>query len=62
MLFNQLITDFGRTWDLTAASKSLALSEAQRSLLTRARVLLLVDRAYFAALQAQALCASPMRR
>lgn len=53
ILFNQLITDFGRTWDLTAASKSRALSEEQRSLLTRARVLLLVDQSYFAALQAQ---------
>ncbi|MDR3404758.1 MAG: TolC family protein [Chthoniobacter sp.] len=55
ILFSQLITDFGRTWDLTAASKSRALSEAQKSLLTRARVLLLVDRAYFEAQQAQAL-------
>jgi outer membrane protein len=55
ILFSQLITDFGRTWNLTAASKSHALSEAQRALLTRARVLLLVDSAYFQAQQAQAL-------
>ncbi|MEP6671523.1 MAG: TolC family protein [Chthoniobacter sp.] len=54
ILFSQLLTDFGRTWDLTAASKSLALSEAQKSMLARAKVLLLVDRAYFEAQQAQA--------
>ncbi len=55
ILFSQLLTDFGRTWNLTAASKSLALSEAQRSALARAKVTLLVDRAYFAAQEAQAL-------
>lgn len=54
VLFSQLITDFGRTWNLTAASKSMALSEAQKSIFTRARVLLVVDRAYFEAQQAQA--------
>jgi len=54
ILFSQLLTDFGRTWDLTAASKSLALSEAQKSMLARAKVMLLVDRAYFEAQQAQA--------
>src|SRR5260221_3747289 len=40
ILFSQLLTDFGRTWNLTAASKNHALSQAQRALLTRARVLL----------------------
>jgi outer membrane protein len=55
ILFSQLLTDFGRTWDLTAASKSMALSEAQKSMLARAKVMLLVDRAYFQAQQAQAL-------
>jgi outer membrane protein len=54
ILFSQLLTDFGRTWNLTAASKSLALSEAQKSALARAKVMLLVDRAYFAAQEAQA--------
>jgi len=54
ILLSQLITDFGRTWDLTAAQKSIALSEAQRSMLARAKVTLLVDRAYFEAQQAQA--------
>jgi outer membrane protein len=54
ILFSQLITDFGRTWNLTAASKSIALSEAQKSALARAKVMLLVDRAYFAAQEAQA--------
>ena len=54
ILFSQLLTDFGRTWNLTAASKSMALSEAQKSALARAKVMLLVDRAYFAAQEAQA--------
>jgi len=54
ILFSQLLTDFGRTWNLTAASKSMALSEAQKSMLARAKVMLLVDRAYFEAQQAQA--------
>jgi outer membrane protein len=54
ILFSQLITDFGRTWNLTAASKNMALSEAQKSTLTRAKVMLIVDRAYFEAQQAQA--------
>jgi len=55
VLLSQLITDFGRTWNLTAAQKNLALSEAQRSALARARVLLLVDQCYFQAQQSQAL-------
>lgn len=55
ILFSQLITDFGRTWNLTAASKNMALSEAQKSTLARAKVMLLVDRAYFQAQQALAL-------
>jgi outer membrane protein len=55
LLLSQLVTDFGRTWNLTAASKNLALSEAQRSALTRAKVLLFVDQSYFQAQQAQAL-------
>ena len=54
IIFSQLVTDFGRTWDLTAASKKQALSQAQRSLLIHARVLLRVDQVYFSALEAQA--------
>jgi len=54
ILLSQLITDFGRTWNLTEAQKNLALSEAQRSALARAKVLLLVDQCYFQAQQAQA--------
>ncbi len=54
VIFSQLITDFGRTWNLTEAAKSVALSEAQRSALTRAKVLLIVDQSYFKAQQAQA--------
>jgi outer membrane protein len=55
ILISQLITDFGRTWNLTAASKSQALSEVQRSVLARAKAMLWVDNAYFQAQQAQAL-------
>jgi outer membrane protein len=55
ILVSQLITDFGRTWNLTAASKSQALSETQRSVLARAKAMLWVDNSYFQAQQAQAL-------
>jgi outer membrane protein len=54
ILLSQLITDFGRTWNLTAASKSRARSEEEQSALTRAKVLLFVDQCYFQAQQAQA--------
>jgi len=51
----QLITDFGRTANLVAASNFSALSQAQQIDLVRDQVLLLVDEAYFHALEAQAL-------
>lgn len=54
IVFSQLLTDFGRSWDLTAASKALARSEEQRSEAVRARVLLVVDQCYFRLLEAQA--------
>lgn len=52
---SQLLFDFGRTSNLTAASQFRALSEAQRAQLTRAQVVLRVDQAYLNALRAQAL-------
>ncbi len=52
---SQLIFDFGRTLNLTAAAKFQALSEAQREQLARAQVVLQVDRTYFNVLKAQAL-------
>jgi outer membrane protein len=51
---NQLLTDFGRTANLTASSKLTAQAENQNLELTRERVLLQVDTGYFGALGAQA--------
>ena len=51
----QLVTDFGRTANLIAASHFSALSQAQQIDLVRSQVLLLVDEAYFRALEAEAL-------
>jgi len=52
---SQLIFDFGRTLNLTAAAKFQALSKAQQQELVKAQVLLQVDRTYFNVLKAQAL-------
>jgi outer membrane protein len=52
---SQLIFDFGRTLNITAAARFQALSEAQREELVKAQVLLQVDRSYFDVLKAQAL-------
>jgi outer membrane protein len=52
---SQLITDFGRTANLTASSSFQAQAENQNASATREQVLLQVDTDYFAALQAQAL-------
>jgi outer membrane protein len=52
---SQLIFDFGRTLNLTAAAKFQALSKAQQQELVKAQVLLRVDRTYFNVLKAQAL-------
>jgi len=52
---SQLITDFGRTLDLTSASRLTALSEAEKMRLTRQQVVLIVDVAYFSALKAESL-------
>jgi outer membrane protein len=52
---SQLIFDFGRTLNITAAARFQALSEAQREELVKAQVLLQVDRSYFDVLKAHAL-------
>ncbi len=51
----QLITDFGRTANLTASSKLQARAQEQNALATRAEILLAVNTAYFSALQAQSI-------
>jgi outer membrane protein len=51
---NQLLTDFGRTLNLTASSKLQAEAENQNLETTREQVLLQVDTSYFGALGAQA--------
>jgi outer membrane protein len=51
---NQLLTDFGRTANLTASSKFSAQAENQNAAATREQVLLQVDAEYFRALEAQA--------
>jgi outer membrane protein len=51
---NQLITDFGRTANLTASSKLQAAAENENLELTREQVLLQVDNGYYGALGAQA--------
>ena len=52
---SQLITDFGRTYNLAASTKLQASAETQNAQATREQVLLEVDRDYFSVLQAQAL-------
>jgi outer membrane protein len=52
---NQLIFDFGRTPNLTAASKFEAMSNAEREQLAKEQVLWQTDAAYFDVLKAQAL-------
>ncbi|MGV3660164.1 MAG: TolC family protein [Prosthecobacter sp.] len=51
----QLITDFGRTSNLTASSRLRAEAEAKNAQTTRAQILLETDAACYAILQAQAL-------
>lgn len=52
---SQLITDFGRTANLTSSSKLQARAQEQNTLATRAQILLAVSSAYFDALQAQSI-------
>jgi outer membrane protein len=50
---SQLITDFGRSWDLTKSARLRERSEKMNVDATRAQILLEVDNAYFSALEAQ---------
>src|SRR5690348_9750250 len=50
----QLVTDFGRTYELVKSSNLKAQAQQENVVTTRANVLLLVNQAYFAALKAQA--------
>ena len=54
---SQLITDFGRTTNLTASADYAAKAENQDALATKKQVLLAVDEAFYGALQAQAVLA-----
>jgi outer membrane protein len=54
IIIQQIITDFGRTANLTAAAKFHASAESANVDATRAQVLLLTDVAYFEALRAAA--------
>jgi len=56
-MVSQLITDFGRTRNLTSSANYAAKAENQNALATKEQVLLAVDQAFYAALQAQAVLA-----
>lgn len=51
---SQLITDFGKTGNLTASSRSASSAEVQNTSATREQILLRVDTDYLGTLQAQA--------
>ena len=53
LVLNQLITDFGRTANLTSSSRSKAEAEEKNAEATREQILLQVNSAYFSALEAQ---------
>jgi len=55
MTVTQLITDFGRTNNLVASANYAAKAQDQNALATRQQILLAVDKAFYGALQAQAL-------
>ncbi len=50
---SQLITDFGRTWDLSKAAKLRAQAERMNSSAAREQILLEVNAAYFSALESE---------
>lgn len=54
LIISQLITDFGRTANLTSSARLRARAEEDNAQATREQILLEVDAAYYAALQAQA--------
>ncbi len=51
---NQLVTDFGRTYELVKSSNLYAKAQQENVTATRADVLLRVNQAYFAVLKSQA--------
>ncbi len=53
ILVSQLITDFGRTANLTGSAKLLAEAASENAQATREQILLAVDQAFYAALRAQ---------
>ncbi|MCX6928303.1 MAG: TolC family protein [Verrucomicrobia bacterium] len=53
LVLSQLITDFGRTANLTGSAKFRAQAEANNAQATREQILLAVDASFFAAQQAQ---------
>src|ERR1035438_9755653 len=53
LILSQLITDLGRTANLTGSAKLRAQAEANNAQATREQILLLVDGAFFGAQQAQ---------
>src|SRR5664280_2093761 len=53
LILSQLITDFGRTANLTGSAKLRAEAEANNAQATREQILLAVDGAFFSAQQAQ---------
>jgi outer membrane protein len=54
---NQLMTDFGRTTNLSASANLAAKAENQNALATKEQILLAVDQAFYGALQAHAVLA-----
>ena len=52
---NQLVTDFGHTYDLVKSANLHAQAQQENIITTRANVLLQVDRSYYGVLRAQAL-------
>jgi outer membrane protein len=55
VVLSQLITDFGRTANLTGSARLRAQAEAENAKATREQILLAVDEAFFAAQQAEAI-------
>lgn len=55
MLVSQLITDFGRTTNLISSANLVAKAQDQNAVATKDQILLAVDQAFYAALQAHAL-------
>ena len=54
LVVSQLITDFGRTTNLVSSANYAAKAENQNAVATQQQILLAVNRAFFNALQAQA--------